>query len=402
MGLVNRVVPVEELERETVAWCREMLALSPFALRLVKASFNAHEDGYAGIQQLAHDANLLFYGSEEAPRGARRSSRSESRTSPSSPAAHEDLGDGGAAADAAGGGGAGAGRDRGGGAVGRPPAALGGLRGGADRLDLHPDRHQPRQRLLRRQARCRHRRPAGAGAGHLGRAGDPAAGAAGDLDRLRGGGRLRHLPDRGGGHRDPPDRRALDRRRRPLHGRAAALRLRRARRGLRLPLLRPGRRQRLLLRPGRAARRAAARALDLDRLPRHRDHRRQQRPRRRDRPPGRQDDDGGADGPARRGQPLRAAGTGRLRGPADLAGGGRNRLVGADRPGRGAAGDPADPDARDPNRRPGAERGAGGDRRRPRRVQRPRLGRAADLPEAECASPRSRSSPTRSRSGSPT
>jgi naphthoate synthase len=69
MGLVNTVVPMAELERETVAWCREMLALSPFALRLVKASFNAHEDGYAGIQQLAHDANLLFYGSEEAAEG---------------------------------------------------------------------------------------------------------------------------------------------------------------------------------------------------------------------------------------------------------------------------------------------------------------------------------------------
>jgi naphthoate synthase len=69
MGLVNAVVPLAELERETVAWCREMLALSPFALRLVKASFNAHEDGYAGIQQLAHDANLLFYGSEEAAEG---------------------------------------------------------------------------------------------------------------------------------------------------------------------------------------------------------------------------------------------------------------------------------------------------------------------------------------------
>ncbi len=69
MGLINAVVPVVELERETVAWCREMLALSPFALRLVKASFNAHEDGYAGIQQLAHDANLLFYGSEEAAEG---------------------------------------------------------------------------------------------------------------------------------------------------------------------------------------------------------------------------------------------------------------------------------------------------------------------------------------------
>ncbi len=69
MGLVNTVVPLEELEEETVRWCREMLELSPFALRLLKASFNATEDGLAGIQQLAHDANLLFYGSEEAREG---------------------------------------------------------------------------------------------------------------------------------------------------------------------------------------------------------------------------------------------------------------------------------------------------------------------------------------------
>jgi naphthoate synthase len=69
MGLVNRVVPLEELEEETVAWCREMLELSPFSLRLLKASFNAAEDGLAGIQQLAHDTNLLFYGSEEAQEG---------------------------------------------------------------------------------------------------------------------------------------------------------------------------------------------------------------------------------------------------------------------------------------------------------------------------------------------
>jgi naphthoate synthase len=69
MGLVNAVVPLADLERETVAWCREMLAMSPFALRLVKAGFNAHEDGYAGIQQLAHDANLLFYASDEAREG---------------------------------------------------------------------------------------------------------------------------------------------------------------------------------------------------------------------------------------------------------------------------------------------------------------------------------------------
>jgi naphthoate synthase len=69
MGLVNTVVPLAELERETVQWCREMLELSPFALRLLKASFHAHEDGFAGIQQLAHDANLLFYGNDEAKEG---------------------------------------------------------------------------------------------------------------------------------------------------------------------------------------------------------------------------------------------------------------------------------------------------------------------------------------------
>ncbi|HXW59008.1 MAG TPA: 1,4-dihydroxy-2-naphthoyl-CoA synthase [Solirubrobacteraceae bacterium] len=69
MGLVNTVVPLARLEEETIAWCERMLELSPFALRLLKASFNASEDGLAGIQQLAHDANLLFYGSEEAREG---------------------------------------------------------------------------------------------------------------------------------------------------------------------------------------------------------------------------------------------------------------------------------------------------------------------------------------------
>jgi naphthoate synthase len=69
MGLVNTVVPLDRLEEETVAWCREMLVLSPFALRLMKASFHAAEDGYSGIQQLAHDANLLFYASDEAKEG---------------------------------------------------------------------------------------------------------------------------------------------------------------------------------------------------------------------------------------------------------------------------------------------------------------------------------------------
>lgn len=69
MGLVNTVVPLADLEAETVAWSRRMLQMSPFALRLMKASFHAAEDGMAGIQQLAHDANLMFYGTAEAREG---------------------------------------------------------------------------------------------------------------------------------------------------------------------------------------------------------------------------------------------------------------------------------------------------------------------------------------------
>ena len=69
MGLVNAVVPLRELERETVAWCREMLEHSPLALRMLKASLNAADDGLAGIQQLAGDATLLFYMTEEAQEG---------------------------------------------------------------------------------------------------------------------------------------------------------------------------------------------------------------------------------------------------------------------------------------------------------------------------------------------
>jgi naphthoate synthase len=69
MGLVNTVVPLDRLEEETVAWCREMLAMSPTALRFLKASFNADTDGLAGIQQLAGDATLLYYLTEEAKEG---------------------------------------------------------------------------------------------------------------------------------------------------------------------------------------------------------------------------------------------------------------------------------------------------------------------------------------------
>ena len=69
MGLVNTVVPVKELEAESVQWAREMLRNSPLALRLLKAGLNAADDGLAGVQQLAGDATLLFYMTEEGQEG---------------------------------------------------------------------------------------------------------------------------------------------------------------------------------------------------------------------------------------------------------------------------------------------------------------------------------------------
>jgi naphthoate synthase len=69
MGLVNTVVPLDRLEEETVAWCREMLAMSPLALRCLKASLNADCDGEAGLQELAGNATLLYYMTEEAQEG---------------------------------------------------------------------------------------------------------------------------------------------------------------------------------------------------------------------------------------------------------------------------------------------------------------------------------------------
>jgi naphthoate synthase len=69
MGLVNAVVPLARLEEETVAWCREILTHSPMALRCLKAAFNADCDGQAGLQELAGNATLLYYMSEEAQEG---------------------------------------------------------------------------------------------------------------------------------------------------------------------------------------------------------------------------------------------------------------------------------------------------------------------------------------------
>ncbi|EFJ30034.1 hypothetical protein SELMODRAFT_170069 [Selaginella moellendorffii] len=69
MGLVNAVVPVAELEMETIKWCRQMLKNSPTAIRVLKSALNAVEDGHAGLQELAGNATLLFYGSEEGEEG---------------------------------------------------------------------------------------------------------------------------------------------------------------------------------------------------------------------------------------------------------------------------------------------------------------------------------------------
>ena len=69
MGLVNSVVPHDQLEEETVSWCQEMLQHSPTALRLLKAGFNADTDGLAGIQELAGNATALFYMSDEGQEG---------------------------------------------------------------------------------------------------------------------------------------------------------------------------------------------------------------------------------------------------------------------------------------------------------------------------------------------
>jgi naphthoate synthase len=69
MGLVNKVVPLEKLEETTIAWCKKILEKSPLALRMLKSSFNAELDGQAGIQELAGNATLLYYLSEEAKEG---------------------------------------------------------------------------------------------------------------------------------------------------------------------------------------------------------------------------------------------------------------------------------------------------------------------------------------------
>ena len=91
MGLVNTVVPLERARGARPSVVPRDARASPFALRLLKASFNADEDGLAGIQQLAHDANLLFYMSEEAQEGRHAYIEKRRRTSRSSPGAPEPM-----------------------------------------------------------------------------------------------------------------------------------------------------------------------------------------------------------------------------------------------------------------------------------------------------------------------
>ena len=166
---------------------------------------------------------------------------------------------------------------------------------------------------------------------------------------------------------------------RPLHRRPAPLRLRRARRGLRLPLLRPRRRQRELLRADSKNWRAAARPLDRGRLPRHRDPRRQQRPRPGDRPARGQEHLGGADGPRQRGQHVPAPGRRRLRAAALHDLGGRMPVVAAARPAGDPAGDQTAPGDGNAHRRPGAEQS-------PRRDRRPARASTACWSRSACSS----------------
>ena len=69
MGLINKIVPLEKLEQVTISWCKEILKMSPIALRCIKASLNADCDGQAGLQELAGNATMLFYMSEEGQEG---------------------------------------------------------------------------------------------------------------------------------------------------------------------------------------------------------------------------------------------------------------------------------------------------------------------------------------------
>src|SRR3954466_4616377 len=285
-------------------------------------------------------------------RGARPTRPSAGPISRSSPAARDrplerrpHLADGGAPAHAAGRGRAGAGRHGAGGHRGHVPPA--GVRGRDDRRPVHPGRHEPVQRLFGRAAGRRRRRPAGAGAGDRGRARATAPGADRDLRGVRRGRAGRLVPDRGGRLGAAGGRRRLDPRRRALHRRPAAVRLRGARGGVCVPFLRRRGGRRFLLRPGGAARVGAVRAGRAGGPAGGGDPRGQQRPRPGDRPAGRQTHarrapralaragplwgDGLRRVPQRAGAVAGRRGLGRAEGDAGLAGAAACRADRADR-----------------------------------------------------------------------
>ena len=290
MGLVNTVVPLEELEEETVRWCREMLELSPFALRLLKASFNATEDGLCRdpAARPRHEPPLLRQrGGAGRPRRLPREAQAGLRQVPAPPVSHLRLW-------------LVAARPRTLPAavapvlVGTALAATRGrlqaapLRRRARRQHLHPDRDEPGERLLGRAPRRGHRGPPRPGARDRRRADAAAPGAGRDVGRVRHRGRGRRVPRRGRRLGAARGRRPVDRRRRALHRRAAAVRLRGPRRAVRLHLLRPRRGGRLVLRADRGPALGGRRARRARRPARGGDPRGEQRARHRDRPPRRQ------------------------------------------------------------------------------------------------------------------
>ena len=292
MGLVNTVVPLERArggDGAVVPRDARPLPLRPAPGKGELSRRGGRHGRDPAARARRQPPVLRQRRGEGGPRGLQgqahsptsRSSRSDLESSPH-------LADGRAAADAAGGGRAGARRHGLRGDARDVPAAD--LHRDAARRAADPDRHEPLQRLQRRPPRRRHRGPARPGARDRRRPRPAQAGADRDLRRVRAGGAGRRLPDRHRRLAAAAGRHRLDPRRRALHGRAAPVRLRRARRGLRLPLLRRRRRDRHVLRPARGAQLGVVRAGGAGRPAGDRDPDGQQRPRPGDRPAGGQED----------------------------------------------------------------------------------------------------------------
>src|ERR671915_56328 len=249
------------------------------------------------------------------------------------------------------------------GRVQRPP-----LPRRARRQRVHPDRHQPVERLLRRPARGRHRGPPRPGPRDRGRADAAEAGAGRHLRGVRDRRRGRALPGGGGRLGAARGGRGVDPGRRPIYGRAAAVRLRGARRAVRVRLLRARGRGRLLLRAGRGAALGGLRPRGARRPAGRGDPRGEQRARPRHRPSRRQADPGSQARPGPGPAALHRDGGRGLRRPRRHLGVRRPERVAPAHARRPAARPAADRDGVDPHRRPRPEWGAGGHRPAARRL----------------------------------